>query len=171
MFRIGQSRDVHRFIKDGETKKGLVLGTVKISDEINVDAHSDGDCLVHAIVEAIIGALGLGDIGTLFPDDDARYKDISSKYFLKEVKKILDERKYDIINIDSTIHIEKPIIKPFVLEMKKNICEILNLSEELLNIKATRGEKIGYIGRCEGVEAECVVLLKKKESIIKKLCI
>lgn len=169
MFRIGQSRDVHRFIKNETINKGLVLGTVKITDDVQVDAHSDGDCLVHAIVEAIIGALGLGDIGTLFPDTDLKYKGISSSYFLEEIKTILNEKGYSVVNIDSTIHIEKPMIKPFVFEMKKNISNLLEIKEEIINIKATRGEKIGFVGRCEGVEAECVVLLKKKESIMKKL--
>ena len=156
MFRIGQSRDVHRL----ENGRKLVLGTIEIPCEFGAVAHSDGDCLVHAIVEAIIGALGLGDIGKMFPDNDPKYKGISSSYFLKEIRKVLNDSKYDIVNIDSTIHIEKPMMKPYIDCMRKNIANLLEIKEENVNVKATRGEKIGYIGRGEGVEAECVVLLK-----------
>lgn len=164
MFRIGQSRDVHRL----ENGRKLVLGTIEIPSEFGCVAHSDGDALVHAIVEAIIGAMGLGDIGKMFPDSDPKYKGISSSYFLKEIKKILDNSKYEIVNIDSTIHIEKPMMKPYVESMRQAIAEILGIRSENVNVKATRGEKIGFVGRGEGVEAECVVLLKQK-SIIKKI--
>ncbi len=164
MFRIGQSRDVHRL----ENGRKLVLGTIEIPSEFGAVAHSDGDCLVHAIVEAIIGALGLGDIGKMFPDNDPQYKGISSSYFLKEIKTLLDNSKYEIVNIDSTIHIEKPMMKPYIDSMCESIARLLGISKEVVNVKATRGEKIGYIGRGEGVEAECVVLLTSK-SITKKL--
>lgn len=162
MFKIGQSRDVHRF--STESNKPLIIGMVEIDSEFNIEAHSDGDVLVHAIVEAIIGAMGLGDLGTLFPDTSKEYLNISSVFFLKEIKKIIDEKGYSINNIDSTIHIEKPMIKPYVNKMKKNIADVLKIDESCINIKATRGEKIGYIGRCEGVEAECIVLLEKKDA-------
>lgn len=164
MFRIGQSRDVHRL----ENGRKLVLGTVEIPSEFGCVAHSDGDALVHAIVESIIGALGLGDIGKMFPDTDQKYKDISSNYFLKEIKKVLEDSKYEIMNIDSTIHIEKPMMKPYIESMRKAIAELLGIRKEDVNVKATRGEKIGFVGRGEGVEAEAVVLLKQK-SIIKKI--
>lgn len=161
MFRIGQSRDVHRL----ENGRKLVLGTIEIPSEFGSVAHSDGDCLVHAIVEAIIGALGIGDIGKMFPDNDPKYKGISSSYFLTEIKKVLDDSKYEIVNIDSTIHIEKPMMKPYIEFMRESIAELLGLEKECVNVKATRGEKIGYIGRSEGVEAEAVVLLKLKSFI------
>lgn len=157
MYRIGQSRDVHRLEKGLK----LVLGTIDIPHEYGLVAHSDGDCLVHAIVESIIGALGMGDIGTLFPDNDLKYKGISSKYFLEEVTRILKEKGYEIVNIDSTIHIEKPMMKPFINQMKERIASILEIDSLLVNIKATRGEKIGFVGKCEGVEAEAIVLIKK----------
>ena len=157
MYRIGQSRDVHRLEKGLK----LVLGTIDIPHEYGLVAHSDGDCLVHAIVESIIGALGMGDIGTLFPDNDLKYKGISSKYFLEEVTRILKEKEYEIVNIDSTIHIEKPMMKPFINQMKERIASILEIDSLLVNIKATRGEKIGFVGKCEGVEAEAIVLIKK----------
>ena len=164
MFRIGQSRDVHRL----ENGRKLVLGTIEIPSEFGSVAHSDGDALVHAIVEAIIGALGLGDIGKMFPDTDPKYKGISSSYFLKEIKRVLEDSKYEIVNIDSTIHIEKPMMKPYIESMRQAIAELLSIRREDVNVKATRGEKIGFVGRGEGVEAEAVVLLKQK-SIIKKL--
>lgn len=164
MFRIGQSRDVHRL----ESGRKLVLGTMEIPSEFGSVAHSDGDALVHAIVEAIIGALGLGDIGKMFPDNDPEYKGISSSYFLKEIRKVLDDSKYEIVNIDSTIHIEKPMMKPYIDSMREAIAELLSIRREDVNVKATRGEKIGFVGRGEGVEAEAVVLLRLK-SIIKKL--
>lgn len=167
MFKIGQSRDVHRF--SSESKKPLVIGAVIFESEFNIDAHSDGDVLIHAIVEAIIGALGLGDLGTLFPDTDKTYKNISSRYFLKEIKKILIEKGFEIVNIDSTVHIEKPLIKKYIPEMKRNISYELGIDENQVNIKATRGEKIGFVGRCEGVEAECVVLISKSKPVMYKL--
>lgn len=150
MYRIGQSRDVHRLEKGLK----LTLGTVEIPYEYGLVAHSDGDCLVHAIVESIIGALGLGDIGTLFPDSDSKYKNISSKYFLNEVKMLLKKHQYEIVNIDSSIHIEKPMMRPYVSIMKENIASCLGIDKNLVNIKATRGEKIGFVGRCEGIEAD-----------------
>lgn len=164
MFRIGQSRDVHRL----ENGRKLVLGTVEIPCEFGCVAHSDGDALVHAIVEAIIGALGMGDIGKMFPDTDLKYKGISSSYFLKEIRNVLENSKYEIVNIDSTIHIEKPMMKPYIDSMRNSIAELLGVRSEDVNVKATRGEKIGFVGRTEGVEAEAIVLLRQK-SIIKKL--
>lgn len=163
MYKIGQSRDVHRL----ERGRKLVLGTIDIPSEFGAVAHSDGDCLVHAIVEAIIGALGLGDIGKHFPDNDPKYENINSSYFLVEVKKLLIAHNYEIINIDSTVHLEKPMLKMYVELMQKQIASFLGISESCINVKATRGEKIGYIGRSEGVEAECVVLLKSKSKIQK----
>ena len=164
MYRIGQSRDVHRL----EAGRKLVLGTVAIPCEFGSVAHSDGDALVHAIVEAIIGALGLGDIGKFFPDNDPKYKGIDSSVFLDEMKKLLIKESYEIVNIDSTIHIEKPMMKPYIELMREGIANHLGISKDKVNVKATRGEKIGYIGRGEGVEAECVILLKH-QSIITKL--
>lgn len=164
MYRIGQSRDVHRL----EAGRKLVLGTVSIPCEFGSVAHSDGDALVHAIVEAIIGALGLGDIGKFFPDNDPKYKGIDSSHFLNEMKKLLVKESYEIVNIDSTIHIEKPMMRPYIELMREGIANHLGINKNIVNVKATRGEKIGYIGRGEGVEAECVILLKH-QSIITKL--
>ena len=157
MFRIGQARDIHRL----DYGRKLILGAVEIPFEKGLVGHSDADCLIHAIVNAIIGALGLGDIGKFFPDNDMKYKDISSTYFLKEMKKLLMEKGYTIGNIDCTVVIEKPILRPFIDTMCQNIALNLGIEKDLVNVKATRGEKLGFIGEGLGVEAECVVLLKK----------
>lgn len=157
MYRIGQARDIHRL----DYGRKLILGAVEIPFEKGLVGHSDADCLIHAIVNAIIGALGLGDIGKFFPDNDPKYKDISSTYFLKEIKNILREKEYEIVNIDSTVIIEKPILRPFIDTMCSNIASYLGINVESVNVKATRGEKLGFVGEGLGVEAECVVLLKK----------
>lgn len=157
MYRIGQSKDIHKL---SEGRK-LVIGTIDIPFDKGSVAHSDGDALVHAIVESIIGAMGLGDIGKLFPDTDNKYKDISSSFFLESVKKLLIKNDYVICNIDATVVIEKPLLAKHIPEMKKNISKYLEIDETLINIKATRGEGIGYVGLQEGYEAYSVVLLKK----------
>lgn len=157
MFRIGQARDIHQLVEG----RKLILGGVHIPFEKGLAGHSDADCVIHAIVNAIIGALGLGDIGKFFPDNDLKYKDISSSYFLKEVSKLLDQAGYAINNIDCTVIIEKPILRPYIDTMCFNVASCLKINKELVNIKATRGEKLGFVGEGLGVEAECVVLLKK----------
>ena len=157
MFRIGQARDIHQL---AEGRK-LILGGVLIPFEKGLVGHSDADCLIHAIVNAIIGALGLGDIGKFFPDKDPKYKDISSTYFLTEIKNILNDKGYCINNIDCTVIIEKPILRPYIDTMCETIAKYLEIEKTLVNVKATRGEKLGFVGEGLGVEAECVVLLKK----------
>lgn len=157
MFRIGQARDIHRL----EQGRKLILGGIEIPFDKGLKGHSDADVLIHAIVNAIIGALGLGDIGKFFPDNDQKYKDISSEYFLKEVKLLLLKEGYQINNIDCTVIIEKPILRPYIDDMRDNISKILDIKMDKINIKATRGEKLGYVGESLGAEAECVVLLTK----------
>ncbi|MGI6768041.1 MAG: 2-C-methyl-D-erythritol 2,4-cyclodiphosphate synthase [Bacilli bacterium] len=163
-YRIGHAHDVHRFGKGRE----LILGGVKIPYEYGLIGHSDADCVYHAVSEAIIGALGLGDLGTHFPDNDPKYKDMDSRYFLSEARKLLENSRYQISNLDITVYLEKPILKPYVPSMKENISRLLGIDLNQVNLKATRGEGMGFIGRGEGVGAECVVLIYKEE-IIKKL--
>lgn len=158
MFRIGQSSDIHRF-KEGDH---IVLGGVHIPHVKGIDAHSDGDALCHAISEAILGALALGDLGHHFPDTDPKYKGISSLLILEEVYKLMDSKGYEINNLDSLILIEKPKMAPHIKTMQKNIAEVLHTDIENVSVKATRGEKIGFVGREEGILAQCVVLLRKK---------
>ena len=157
MYRIGNARDIHKLV-DG---RKLYLGTVEIPFEKGLLGHSDGDCLTHAIVNALIGAMGLGDIGKLFPDNDPKYKDISSSYFLMEVKKLLQKEKYEIVNIDSIVLLEKPILRPYIDEMCQNIASYLGIKREAVNVKATRGEGLGFIGEGLGIEASAIVLIKK----------
>lgn len=153
--RIGQSTDIHP-LKKG---RDLVLGGVKIDYEYGLDGHSDADVLLHAIIEALIGAMGLGDIGTHFPDNDDRYKGISSLLLLDETRKMLVANGYEVINVDSLVLIEQPKLKPYIAQMRRNIAEHLGCRENQINVKATTGEKIGFIGRKEGAVAQAVVLI------------
>ena len=158
MFRIGQSTDIHPL------KKGrkLIIGGVNIPYEYGLDGHSDADVLLHAISEAILGALGLNDLGCLFPDTDKKYKDISSLILLKEVYEVMNQKGYQINNIDSLVIIEQPKLRPYIDEMRKNIADVLHTDVANVNVKATCSEKIGFIGRKEGAVAQAVVLLIKK---------
>ena len=156
--RIGHSRDIHRFGKD----RKLILGGVEIPYELGLVGHSDADALTHAVIEAIIGALGLKDIGTHFPDTDPRYEGISSMLLLEETYKMMDERGYEIGNLDSLIMIERPKMAPHIDQMRRNIASRLHCDPENVNVKATRGEGLGFVGEGLGVEADCVVLLRKK---------
>ena len=157
MYKIGNARDIHKLVEG----RKLYLGTIEIPFDKGLLGHSDGDCLTHAIVNALIGAMGLGDIGKLFPDNDPKYKDISSSYFLIEVKKLLQKEKYEIVNIDSIVLLEKPILRPYIDEMCKSIAGYLEIKKELVNVKATRGEGLGFIGEGLGIEASAIVLIKK----------
>jgi len=163
-YRIGQSKDTHKLVKD----RKLILGGVEIPFELGLLGHSDADVVYHCVVESIIGALGLGDIGKLFPDTDEKYKNISSSFFMEEAYKLMDNFGYEISNIDITIYIEKPMLKDYKPLMEENIANLLKTRCENINVKATRGEGIGYIGRMEGISAEAVCLLiKKKNNLLK----
>lgn len=140
----------------------LILGGVKIDSDLGALGHSDADVLTHVIMESIVGALALGDLGKHFPDTDPQYKGISSIELLKHVIKLLKSKGYRIVNLDSLVIIEKPKLAPYIESMKEKLCPILEIEFDQLNIKATRGEKLGYIGRREGVMAQCVVLLEEK---------
>ncbi len=158
MYRIGQSVDIHQLVEGNK----LIIGGVTIPYEKGLLGHSDADVLTHTIIESIIGALGLGDIGKHFSDTDAKYQGICSLQLLKETKNMMEEKNYEINNIDATILIEKPKMAPYISQMKDNISRVLDCNIEDVNIKATRGETLGYVGRQEGVEAHCVVMLKKR---------
>ena len=159
MFRIGQSTDIHQLVE----KRKLILGGVEIESPKGCLAHSDGDALLHAIGESIIGALAKGDLGTHFSDEDVNNEGRSSLEILLEIKKMMDYEQYRISNIDSLIIIEEPKIKPYIELMKKKIANCLDIEENQINIKATRGEKIGFIGRKEGIVAQAVTMLIKDE--------
>lgn len=155
-YRIGHSHDTHP-LKAG---RKLILGGVEIPYPLGLFGHSDADCVYHVVSEAIIGALGLGDLGTHFPDTDPQYKGISSSYFVLEAGKLLKQHHYVVSNLDLTVFLEKPMLKPYVGQIRKNIADLLQISENQVNVKATRGEGLGFIGRGEGISAECVVLLE-----------
>ncbi|NBK96937.1 MAG: 2-C-methyl-D-erythritol 2,4-cyclodiphosphate synthase [Erysipelotrichia bacterium] len=158
MFRIGQSSDIHQFCKGSY----ITLGGETIAFNKGLLAHSDGDALCHAIGEAILGALALGDLGHHFPDTDDAYKGMSSLLILEQVYQLMDTKGYEVNNVDSLIMIEKPAMAPHIEKMRENIAKVLHCDITQVSVKATRGEKIGFVGREEGVLAQCVVLLKKK---------
>ena len=156
--RIGQSIDIHQ-LSEGEA---ITLGGIKIPCPFKTLAHSDGDALLHAISESILGALALGDLGHHFPDTDPKYKDISSLVLLKEVYRLMDKAGYKIGNVDSLIIIEKPKMAPYIEDMRKNIAAVLNTDIQNISVKATRGEKLGFVGESKGVVATAIVLLNEK---------
>lgn len=156
-FRIGQGYDVHR-LAEGET---LWIGGVLIPHSKGTVAHSDGDVLIHAICDALLGAVKLRDIGTNFPDTDQAFKNIDSKILLKKSTDLILKKGFSIVNIDSTICAQKPKLKPFIPEMEKILAAVLEIDPEQISIKATTTENLGFEGRQEGISAMAVVLLKK----------
>ncbi len=157
MIRIGNGYDVH-ILTEG---RKLVLGGIEIPNTKGVLGHSDGDVLVHAVMDAMLGALALGDIGQHFPDTDMKYENIDSTVLLKRVKELVAERGYKIINLDSIIVLQKPKVKPYIEAMRKRIAEVLEIDVEQVSIKATTEEKLGFTGDESGVKSYCVVLLEK----------
>lgn len=154
-FRVGHGYDVHRLTSG----RPLILGGVTIPFELGLLGHSDADVLVHAILDALIGAMGLGDIGRHFPDNDPTYADISSMLLAKQVNRFLCERNFTISNIDATVIAERPKLFPFIPEMKRNIAGIFSITPDRVNIKATTEERLGFTGSGEGVAAHAVCLL------------
>ena len=160
MFRIGNGYDIHKLIKG----RDLILGGVKLHhpDNLGLEGHSDADVLTHSIMDALLGALSLGDIGKYFPPSDQRWKNANSIILLSKVIELIWDQGWEINNIDSVLVAERPKILPHVKLMKKNISEILKIDENLIGIKATTNEKLGPEGREEGISCHSVVLLKKK---------
>lgn len=155
--RIGQSQDIHAFAPN----RDLIIGGVKIPYEKGLLGHSDADVLLHAIIESLIGAMGLKDIGTHFSDKDPKYEGISSLLLLDETYKMMVEHGYKLVNLDSLIVIEKPKMAPYIDEMKRNIAEHLHCDISQVNVKATCAEGLGFIGKGEGVLAQCVCLIEE----------
>lgn len=158
--RIGNGYDVHQL----EEGRKLTLGGVEIPSEIGLLGHSDADVLLHAIMDALLGALALGDIGKHFPDTCIAFKDIDSKLLLKHSYQLVKEKGYRLVNCDSVVVLEKPKIAKYVPEMKEMISGILECSPDDISIKATTSEQMGFIGRGEGAVAYAVVLLEKVEA-------
>lgn len=156
--RIGFGYDVHELVEDRE----LILGGVHIPHELGLLGHSDADVLVHAIMDSLLGALALGDIGKLFPDTDMQYKDISSLVLLERVYNVMVERGFQVGNIDATIAAQKPKLAPYIDEMRVVIAKVLNTSIYNINVKATTTEKLGFVGREQGMSSYSVCLLVEK---------
>jgi 2-C-methyl-D-erythritol 2,4-cyclodiphosphate synthase len=156
--RIGIGYDVHTLKKD----RKLILGGVEIDHPFGCMGHSDSDVLVHAIMDAILGAAALGDIGIHFPDTDMRYKDIDSTLLLAQVIQKMKEKGYKIVNCDSVIIMQKPKVSPYMNQMRSKLSKIMEIGMDQLSIKATTTERLGFAGRGEGVAAESIVLLEKR---------
>jgi 2-C-methyl-D-erythritol 2,4-cyclodiphosphate synthase len=154
--RIGYGYDVHQF----EEGDGLILGGITIPYSRKLKGHSDADVLLHAITDALLGALSLGDIGTHFPDSDANYKGADSARLLERAYQLVTEHGYIIGNIDSTVVAEEPRLKPYIPAIEKRIAAILGCPENAVSVKATTNEKMGAIGRGEGILAQAVVLIQ-----------
>lgn len=158
MMRIGQAVDIHP-LKAG---RPLILGGVRIDSPMGLDGHSDADVLLHAIAESILGALALGDLGHHFPDTDPKYKGISSMLLLEHTAGLMRQNGYQIGNVDATILAEKPKLAPYIEMMRENVARVLECQVDQVSIKATRGEKLGFVGRQEGICALCVSLLENR---------
>lgn len=154
--RIGLGYDVHKLVENRE----LILGGVTIPHERGLLGHSDADVLLHAIMDSLLGASALGDIGKHFPDSDERFKGVSSIVLLSHVGNLLKKKSYTIINIDATIIAQKPKMAPYIMQMRENIGKTLNISTDQINIKATTEEGLGFTGRSEGISAQSICLIE-----------
>ena len=157
MFRIGQGYDVHQLVEN----RPLIIGGISIPFDKGLLGHSDADVLLHAVADACLGAIGEGDIGKHFPDTDQEFKDADSGKLLQHVWSLVKERGYELANADCTIIAQQPKMAPFVPAMKENIASLLEAELENINVKATTTEKLGFVGREEGIASQVVVLLKK----------
>ena len=159
MFRVGLGYDIHKLVED----RPLIIGGVEIPYEKGLLGHSDADVLIHAIIDAMLGALALSDIGTHFPDTDPKYKGISSVELLKNVLGLITEKGYVINNIDSNIILQEPKMKPYIPKMVKVLLEVLNIKENQLSIKAKTNEQMDAVGEKKAIEANAVVMLRKEK--------
>lgn len=157
MMRIGQGFDVHALVEG----RPLIIGGVTIPFERGLAGHSDADVLLHALCDALIGAAGLGDIGKHFPDTDPRYEGVDSRVLLRAVMRLLQERNFSVINVDATIIAQAPKMAPHIPAMRTNIAADLGLQADDVNVKAKTAEKLGFVGRGEGIVAEAVVLIQR----------
>ena len=155
--RIGQGIDVHQLVAGSP----LIIGGVSIPFPKGSKGHSDGDVLYHAIVDAILGALALGDIGQHFPSDDERWRDTPSRKFLEHAKHLMQEKGYTAVNIDTTVILQKPELRSYISKMRKNIACVLSISVDAVSVKATTTDRLGFTGSGDGIAATAVVLLNK----------
>jgi 2-C-methyl-D-erythritol 2,4-cyclodiphosphate synthase len=155
-YRIGYGYDIHKLTEG----RRCILGGVHIPFSKGLEGHSDADVLLHAITDALLGALALGDIGTHFPDSDKKWKNADSTLFLKHSVQLLNNKGWAVRNIDSTVIAEKPKLNPHIIEIRKSIANIIEVETDQVSVKATTSEKLGYLGREEGIAAHAVVLIK-----------
>lgn len=158
MYRIGLGYDIHTLCEG----RDLIIGGVKITHEKGLMGHSDADVLIHAIIDALLGALALSDIGTLFPDTDKKYKDIDSTILLKNVYEKILEKDYEIVNIDSNIIAQEPKMMPYIPKMRETIDKVIKIGQHNISIKAKTNEKMDAVGEKLAIEAHAVVLLRKR---------
>ena len=158
MFRIGQGFDVHAFAEN----RPLIIGGIEIPYELGLLGHSDADVLLHTISDALLGAIGEGDIGRHFPDTDPAFKDADSAKLLQHVFHIVKDKGYELVNADCTIIAQAPKMAPYIQLMRQRIAELLETTSDCINVKATTTEKLGFTGRKEGIASQAVVLLQKK---------
>src|SRR5215203_6353274 len=157
MIRIGYGNDIHRL----EAGKPLILGGVLIESELGAVGHSDADALTHAVTDAILGALALGDIGSHFSDRDERWRGAESFVFLRFTVGLMKEKGYRVVNVDSTISLETPRLRPFIDVMRENLANALEVETHQVSVKAKTGEKVDAVGKSEAIKAEAIVLLEK----------
>ncbi len=157
--RVGFGYDVHRF----SVGRKLILGGVEIPYELGLLGHSDADVLIHAVMDALLGAAALGDIGKHFPDTDMAYKDADSMKLLESVASLIKDAGYTIVNLDACIVAQKPKISPYREQMVKNISKCLGIEESKINVKATTTEKLGFEGRKEGISSHCICMIREED--------
>jgi 2-C-methyl-D-erythritol 2,4-cyclodiphosphate synthase len=157
MYRIGYGNDIHRL----ETGRPLILGGVRIESEKGAVGHSDADCLTHAVTDAVLGALALGDIGQHFSDKDERWRGADSFVFLRFVVGLMKEKGFAVVNVDSTVSLETPKLRPFIEAMRENLANALEIEADCVSVKAKTGEKVDAVGSSEALKTDAVVLLKE----------
>lgn len=158
MFRIGQGFDIHKLVEG----RKLIIGSIEIDYPKGLLGHSDADVLIHSIIDALLGALSLGDIGTHFPDNDPQYKNIDSTILLKETKKLIEEKGYKINNLDNTIFAQEPKMKPYIPLIREKLSQILEIDKDLISIKAKTMEGQDSVGEKKSISTQSVVLLIKE---------
>jgi 2-C-methyl-D-erythritol 2,4-cyclodiphosphate synthase len=157
MFRIGFGNDIHRLVAG----LPLILGGVSIESDLGAEGHSDADALTHAITDAILGALALGDIGSHFSDKDDRWKNADSFIFLAHTVKLMKEKGYSVVNVDSTISLEQPKLRPYIAKMREKLAEVLQIEIDCVSVKAKTGEGVDAVGERRSVNSDAVVMLSK----------
>ena len=156
--RIGFGTDIHRLVAG----RRLVLGGVEIPSEFGADGHSDADVLLHALTDALLGALALGDLGTHFPNNEERWRNAESSIFLKYALGLIHQRGYRVVNVDSTIDLEKPKLRPYIDQMRENLANVLEIDIHQVSVKAKTGEKVDAVGEQRAVRAQAIVLITHK---------